>query len=107
MIERMHFTQDGHPLNPQSIFIGVQRAHLPPLEHAQISLDTNRLIRIPVKSDGVWENLVGVVRQIRMYRDGFLVLMDCRYQGSMLQSWSAAPLWIPHNGTAGILAFWK
>lgn len=99
-------TAEGKPLRPQSVFIGIQRARLPSHEDFHRSLETQRIMSIPARFLGNWENIVGVVRQIRQFTDGVLVLMDPRYSGSVLKNWERAPIWIPKYGSAGVLTVW-
>ncbi len=99
-------TNEGRPLRPNSIFIGIQRARLPSREEFLRSLETQQVISIPAKFLGNWENLVGVVRQIREFTDGMLVFIDPRYNGSMLINWDRAAVWVAKQGSSGVLTVW-
>ncbi len=106
MFEHLKFTNEGRPLNPRSIFIGIQRARLPSREQIDRSLHSGETLAIPARFLGQWELLIGKVHQVRMFTDGMLVLLDTRYKNSLLENWLCAPLWISNNGQAGVLATW-
>ncbi len=106
VLEHLKLTDEGRPLKPRSIFIGIQRASLPSRERIDLSLRSGEILMVPARFLGRWELLVGVVRQVRMFTDGMLVLIDPKHENSMLKNWPCAPLWVPHNGTAGVLATW-
>lgn len=112
MLREFETTDDGRPLHPRSIFICIQRAQLPSRELIDESLQTGRIVNMPIKFDGCWDNIIGAVRQVRSFADGMLVLLDGRFKGSMLESWDCVPLWIPmvnsvRVGSAGVLAKWR
>ncbi len=95
--------ENGYPLNPASIFIGVQRINIP-TENQLIRavLDGSQLI-IPYKFLGHWETLVGVVTELISFPDGIVARFPQNITLSPLK-WPEAVLWIPSKGSCGILS---
>lgn len=95
---------EGRPLNPQSIFIGIQRSRLPTRSQIESSLQRGAVLTVPVRFLGRWERLIGTVRQVRMFNDGMLLFIDPSWEGSVLKTWPSVEVWIPNQGSAGVLA---
>ena len=107
-MRELQLTSEGRPLKPHSIFLGIKRACLPSRVRIELSLRLSEMLVIPVCFCGQYEFIVGVVRHVRMFTDGMLVLIDPRHENSTLKAWPCAPLWIPNHGgrMAGVLATW-
>jgi hypothetical protein len=101
---KYYVTQEGRPLNPRRIAIGIRRMYVPELDVFKQQLQTATLTNIPVRFQGEWQVLSGVVRQIRLFTDGALVLISSPSKGSLLDHWKDFPVWIPPQGEAGVLA---
>lgn len=95
----------GIPVDVRSIFIGVQRSRLPSTGEILTRLSDQSVIAVPAKSYGVWELMVATVKEVFVRKDGLLVVVDPKHEGSVLKNWPRALLWIPNNGPAGILSY--
>lgn len=106
MLDHHYVSSEGRPLSPGRIAIGIRQMFIPEIEELAQHLQTGIPTNIPVKFQSKWEYLSGVVRQIRLFTDGALVLIDSPRAGSLLDHWDKFPLWIPREGTApaGVLA---
>ncbi len=97
-----HLDSNGYPLNPKSIFIGVQRCNLPPPDSIKQALMTGVELPIPHRFDGKWELLIGTVSKVTHFPDGCVVHFPQSLDKSPLK-WPEAILWIPNRGECGIL----
>lgn len=105
MFNRSKLTEEGRPLKPSSIFIGIKRKNLPSQESISECVRIGTALGIPYSwVFGKEELLYGKVSQVRIFRDGTLVLIEVNTLISRLK-WPVAPLWIPRNPheTAGVL----
>ncbi len=97
---------NGYPLNPDSLFIGIQRKSFPHLENFEKRLGLKgpeNSIRVPFRRNGRWETLIGNVTEIKKFPEGVVIHYPQDLQSSPLK-WNNAILWVPTTGTIGILS---
>lgn len=99
---------DGYPRRPEGIFIGVKRNHV--LDQCG-SLQVGSSLKLSCLFTGVWKQLAGLVTKIQEFSDDrrpagkVICFRPC--EGSILENWQYAVLWIPQSGSCGILTSWR
>ncbi len=94
-------------IDTRRVFIGIQRTRLPSREQIDRSLLSGEALALPVRFDGQWEILVGVVRHFTIFPEGMLIRINPGYKGSVLENWPSAMIWIPSSQQemAGVLNY--
>jgi hypothetical protein len=93
--------QNGYPLNPQSLFIGVRRVYVPNevalTEHATKGL----ILSLPCRFLGEWKSLNLFIKKITIFPNGKVI--SGRPAGGLLANWPEITLWVPTFGSCGVL----
>lgn len=107
MFNGLKLTPEGRPLKPESIFLGIKRDNLPTEEKISNSLHSRERITIFYKYLGRLKPIVCTVKQVRIFTDGALLLLEVDINLSPLK-WPQTPIWIPTDTRqmAGVLATW-
>ena len=92
-----------NPVYLNSIFIGIKRAALEGLDFGALMRE-RRSFSVCCRWLGYREVFTGYVDSVVMLPYGTLAMV--RPTGGFLK-WDIAPLWVPNQGTCGILSTWR
>jgi len=93
---------DGFPLKPQRIFVGIRRDSMPDHGRLYNLMRRDQVFAVAVRNLNKWEMLKGLITKISCFRTGMVVhLKPC--EDSYLKNWNPAVIWVPNRGTIGVL----